>query len=203
MLRHVNRSAPALHINEIDVNDKYQFLKQIGKGSYGEVWLVVPLRQSTSSKASSKQYVLKRLDLRQSSHDTTQGDIEAAEREAKLLSTLKHPNIVAYTESFRSNDGFLNIVMAYCEGGDLYTKLKERKTNKQPLIEQQIIEWFVQICMAIQVSVTGEESEVSNSGMVFSICTRKVFSIEIWRHRISSWRKMKSSKWAILASPAC
>ncbi|CAF4977417.1 unnamed protein product, partial [Rotaria magnacalcarata] len=40
--------------------------------------------------------------------------------------------------------------MAYCEGGDLYTKLKERKANKQPLTENQIVEWFVQICMALQ-----------------------------------------------------
>ncbi|CAF2733074.1 unnamed protein product [Rotaria sp. Silwood2] len=150
MLKQANRSEPALHINEIDVNDKYKFLKQIGKGSYGEVWLVLPLRNSSSSKSSSKQYVLKRLDLRQQSNETTQNDIEGAEREAKLLSTLKHPNIVAYTESFRSNDGFLNIVMAYCEGGDLYTKLKERKANKQPLTENQIVEWFVQICMALQ-----------------------------------------------------
>jgi NIMA (never in mitosis gene a)-related kinase len=153
MLKQMNRSEPALHINEIDVNDKYKFLKQIGKGSYGEVWLVLPLRHSsTSTKSSSKQYVLKRLDLRQQSSDTTQNDIDGAEREAKLLSTLKHPNIVAYTESFRSNDGFLNIVMAYCEGGDLYTKLKERKANKQPLAEHQIVEWFVQICMALQVN---------------------------------------------------
>lgn len=157
MLRQVNRSTPALHINEIDAYDKYNFAKQIGKGSYGEVWLVIPLRPS-SSKATSKQYVLKRLDLRQSSQDTTQNDIEAAEREAKLLSTLKHPNIVAYTESFRSKDGFLNIVMAYCEGGDLYTKLKERKANKEPLTEPQIIEWFVQICMALQVSVVDEKT---------------------------------------------
>jgi NIMA (never in mitosis gene a)-related kinase len=78
--------------------------------------------------------------------------MESAEREAKLLSTLKHPNIVAYHESFRSNDNFLNIVMAYCEGGDLYTKLKERKANKAPLAEHQIVEWFVQICMALQVN---------------------------------------------------
>ncbi|CAF4633281.1 unnamed protein product [Rotaria sp. Silwood1] len=150
MLKQANRSEPALHINEIDVNDKYKFLKQIGKGSYGEVWLVLPLRNSSSTKSSTKQYVLKRLDLRQQSNETTQNDIEGAEREAKLLSTLKHPNIVAYIESFRSNDGFLNIVMAYCEGGDLYTKLKERKANKQPLTENQIVEWFVQICMALQ-----------------------------------------------------
>ncbi|CAF0892640.1 unnamed protein product [Adineta ricciae] len=152
MLKQMNRSEPALHINEINVNDKYKFLNLIGKGSYGEVWLVLPLRPSSSSsnKSNVKQLVLKRLDLRQQSSDTTQNDIDGAEREAKLLSTLKHPNIVAYIESFRSNDGFLNIVMAYCEGGDLYTKLKERKANQQPLPENQIIEWFVQICMALQ-----------------------------------------------------
>jgi len=154
MLKQINRSEPALHINEIDVNDKYKFLKQIGKGSYGEVWLVLPLRHTLSIKSSSKQYVLKRLDLHQQSNEpTTQNDMEGAEREAKLLSTLKHPNIVAYIESFRSNDNFLNIVMAYCEGGDLYTKLKERKANKQPLPENQIVEWFVQICMALQVNI--------------------------------------------------
>jgi len=152
MLKQLNRSEPALHINEIDVNDKYKFLKQIGKGSYGEVWLVVPLRHSSSIKSNTKQHVLKRLDLRQQSNQATQNDLEGAEREAKLLSTLKHPNIVAYIESFRSNDNFLNIVMAYCEGGDLYTKLKERKANKQPLAENQIVEWFVQICMALQVN---------------------------------------------------
>ena len=139
--------------SEVDVNDRYQFLRQIGKGSYGEVWLVVPLRPSLAAKSSSKQYVLKRLDLRQS-QESPQNDIEVAEREAKLLSTLKHPNIVAYTESFRSSDGFLNIVMAYCEGGDLYTKLKERKANKDPLPENQIVEWFIQICMALQVIET-------------------------------------------------
>jgi NIMA (never in mitosis gene a)-related kinase len=41
--------------------------------------------------------------------------------------------------------------MAYCEGGDLYTKLKEKKSKKESLTENQIIEWFIQICMAIQV----------------------------------------------------
>ena len=142
MSKQLDQSDLEAHANQVDVNDKYQFMKQIGKGSYGEVWLVVPLRSSLAAKSSSKQYVLKRLDLRQQSHGASQNDLEGAEREAKLLSTLKHPNIVAYTESFRSNDGFLNIVMAYCEGGDLYTKLKERKANKEPLPENQIVEWF-------------------------------------------------------------
>lgn len=150
MLKQVNRSEPSLHLNEINIDDKYKFIQSIGKGSYGEVWLVVPLRQPSSTKSTSKQYVLKRLDLRQQSYETTENDLEGAEREAKLLSKLKHPNIVAYIESFRSSDNFLNIVMAYCEGGDLYTKLKELKQKQNSLTETQIVEWFIQITMALQ-----------------------------------------------------
>ena len=41
--------------------------------------------------------------------------------------------------------------MGYCEGGDLYTKLKEQAKQNELLSERQIVEWFVQIAMAIQV----------------------------------------------------
>ncbi|CAF4428376.1 unnamed protein product [Rotaria magnacalcarata] len=149
MLSKKNAFDSSLPNNDIDVKEKYTFLKKIGKGSYGEVWLVLP-NSSLPIKSQSKQFVLKRLDLRPSANSPSQNDIESAEREAKLLSTLKHPNIVAYIESFCSNDGCLNIVMAYCEGGDLYTKLKEKKAKKESLAEDQLIEWFIQICMALQ-----------------------------------------------------
>ena len=75
---------------------------------------------------------------------------KAAEQEAKLLSRLKHPNIVSYKDSFEGGDGYLYIAMGYCEGGDLYARLKEQKG--QPLDERQVVEWFVQIAMALQVS---------------------------------------------------
>ncbi len=43
--------------------------------------------------------------------------------QATLLARLKHPNIVAYRESFYSPDGMvLHIAMAFCEGGDMFTK---------------------------------------------------------------------------------
>ena len=41
--------------------------------------------------------------------------------------------------------------MGYCEGGDLYTKLKEQGKRNEHLSEKQIVEWFVQIAMALQV----------------------------------------------------
>lgn len=89
---------------------------------------------------------MKKMDLRTASKK----ERLAAEQEAKLLSNLKHPNIVAYKDSFEVADGFLYIVMGYCEGGDLYSRLKEQKGDL--LEEKQVVEWFVQIAMAIQVN---------------------------------------------------
>ena len=51
--------------------------------------------------------------------------------------------------SFYSLNVTLHIVMLYCDGGDLYTKIKEQ--NGKYLEETQIVEWFVQIAMALQV----------------------------------------------------
>ena len=73
----------------------------------------------------------------------------AAEQEAKLLSRLRHPNIVSYKDSFESEDGYLYIVMGFCDGGDLYCRLKDQKGTA--LMEKQVVEWFVQIAMALQV----------------------------------------------------
>jgi NIMA (never in mitosis gene a)-related kinase 1/4/5 len=80
---------------------------------------------------------------------TSERDKLSAQQEAQLLKNLKHPNIVSYKDSFQA-DGFLHIVMLYCEGGDLYTKIKEQ--NGKYFEELQIVEWFVQIAMALQVS---------------------------------------------------
>ena len=87
--------------------------------------------------------MLKKIDLRRSS----ERDKLSAQQEAQLLKSLKHPNIVSYKESFHT-DGYLHIVMLFCEGGDLYTKIKEQ--NSKFIEEAQIVEWFVQIAMALQ-----------------------------------------------------
>ncbi|BFZ08682.1 hypothetical protein BsWGS_11721 [Bradybaena similaris] len=117
-------------------NDDFECLRVIGNGSYGEVWLA-------KHKRDKKQYVLKKMNLGKAS----KRERKSAEQEAKLLSNLKHPNIVSYKDSFETG-GFLYIAMQYCEGGDLYARLKEQKGC--PLEERQVVEWFVQIAMALQ-----------------------------------------------------
>ena len=76
----------------------------------------------------------------------------AAGMQASLLSQLKHPNIVSYKESFQDSQCILHIVMGYCEGGDLATRLHCHHGNLLP--ETQVVEWFVQITLALQVSHT-------------------------------------------------
>ncbi|XP_057560930.1 serine/threonine-protein kinase Nek4 isoform X5 [Hippopotamus amphibius kiboko] len=115
----------------------YCYLRVVGRGSYGEVALV-------RHRRDGRQYVIKKLNLRHASSR----ERRAAEQEAQLLSQLKHPNIVTYKESWEGGDGLLYIVMGFCEGGDLYRKLKEQKGRLLP--ESQVVEWFVQIAMALQ-----------------------------------------------------
>ncbi|XP_059966178.1 serine/threonine-protein kinase Nek4 isoform X3 [Mesoplodon densirostris] len=115
----------------------YCYLRVVGRGSYGEVTLV-------RHRRDGRQYVIKKLNLQNASSR----ERRAAEQEAQLLSQLKHPNIVTYKESWEGGDGLLYIVMGFCEGGDLYRKLKEQKGRL--LSESQLVEWFVQIAMALQ-----------------------------------------------------
>ncbi|XP_042195379.1 serine/threonine-protein kinase Nek4 isoform X2 [Callorhinchus milii] len=117
--------------------ERYSVSRTVGKGSYGEVQLV-------KDRKELRQYVVKKLNLR----NVSSRERRAAEQEAQLLSRLRHPNIVTYRESWEGVDGHLYIVMGYCEGGDLYHRLKEQKGNLLP--ESQVVEWFVQIAMALQ-----------------------------------------------------
>jgi non-specific serine/threonine protein kinase/NIMA (never in mitosis gene a)-related kinase len=42
---------------------------------------------------------------------------------------------------------YLNIVMIYCDGGDIYSKIKASKGKNFP--ESQIIDWLGQMCLAL------------------------------------------------------
>ncbi|XP_035518072.1 serine/threonine-protein kinase Nek4 [Morone saxatilis] len=117
--------------------NNYIFIRVVGRGSYGEVNLV-------KHRADRKQYVIKKLNLTTS----TKRERRAAEQEAQLLSELRHPNIVTYRESWEGDDCQLYIAMGFCEGGDLYHRLKQQKGELLP--ERQVVEWFVQIAMALQ-----------------------------------------------------
>lgn len=116
--------------------DIYEFVKNIGNGMYGQVYL-------TQHRLEKKQYAVKRINFQ----DINQRDRENLEMEVRLLQELRHPNIVSYKDSFCDNDNNLNIVMIYCDGGDFYNKIRNAK-NKY-FTENEIIEWIVQLGLAL------------------------------------------------------
>ena len=65
--------------------------------------------------------------------------------QAKTLAQLSHPNVVGYVDSF-FHGNFLCIVTEYCEGGDLYNRLKACKTH---VPEEQVLDWLVQTARAL------------------------------------------------------
>ncbi|XP_021252597.1 serine/threonine-protein kinase Nek1 isoform X5 [Numida meleagris] len=116
--------------------DKYIKVQKIGEGSFGKAILV-------KDKENSQQYVIKEINISKMSNK----EREESRREVAVLANMKHPNIVLYRESFEEN-GCLYIVMDYCEGGDLFKKINAQKGIL--FSEDQILDWFVQICLALK-----------------------------------------------------
>jgi len=121
-----------------NLEDQYEVLRPIGSGSFGQVYLVLHRREG-------KHYVLKSIELQ----STTLEGREASELEVRLLSSLRHPNIVAYRDSFMNPAGHLLIYMEYCEHGDVHTYLQEAKKSRLMPDENSFLAWFVQISLAL------------------------------------------------------
>eukprot|EP00276_Gloeochaete_wittrockiana_P001863 CAMPEP_0184672754 /NCGR_PEP_ID=MMETSP0308-20130426/86289_1 /TAXON_ID=38269 /ORGANISM="Gloeochaete witrockiana, Strain SAG 46.84" /LENGTH=761 /DNA_ID=CAMNT_0027120141 /DNA_START=221 /DNA_END=2503 /DNA_ORIENTATION=+ len=120
----------------------YEVSKCIGKGSFGSVYLA-------KSRADGQSYVVKKIALQ----DMPPEDRESALGEVRLLAQLKHPNIVAYKESFmyrHGDDQSLCIVMQYCDAGDLNDKISHMKDQGKQFSEEQVLDWLVQLLLALE-----------------------------------------------------
>lgn len=121
--------------NTSSLYNEYELLTEIGCGAFGRA---IKARR----RKDNELVVVKEIKL------SCLGKDEASVRrnEVKLLSHLKHPNVVRYYDCF-ADQLLLNIVMENCEEGDLAKYLKLRK--KAFLDEEEIMLKFVQICLAL------------------------------------------------------
>ncbi|KAF1336654.1 Nek protein kinase, partial [Globisporangium splendens] len=128
---------------------KYDEIKCIGRGSYGTAHLV-------TLRGTNEKYVVKKIPTEL----LTEKEKAQSFREVELLAKLKHPNVVEYRENFVENC-VIHIVMAYCDGGDLAEKIRERVNRLEQCSNEsdkqnayfdigQILDWFVQMAMAIK-----------------------------------------------------
>ncbi|CAD8064491.1 unnamed protein product [Paramecium primaurelia] len=117
--------------------DKYKKIRVVGKGSFGYALLA----QALSNK---KNYIVKIIDI--SKMDRKQR--EEALNEVHVLKAMRHPYIITYRESFMEKK-CLCIVMDYADGGDLYGKIAKQKELGILFSEEQILDWFVQMALAM------------------------------------------------------
>lgn len=118
--------------------DKYRKVKIVGKGSFGHAVLV-------QSVVDKKLYIMKIIDVSRMERKQK----EEALNEVHVLKAMRHPYIVTYRESFMDKR-CLCIVMDYADGGDMYGKIAKQKQNGKGFPENLILDWFVQICLAIK-----------------------------------------------------
>lgn len=84
-----------------------------------------------------------------------QDDHAGALREAQLLDSLDHPNIIRYRESFVDKDGALCIVTSFCEEGDLFTRIRKKAAQKEYFSEEEAMNMFVQVTSAWNTHLSG------------------------------------------------
>lgn len=118
--------------------EKYRKVKVVGKGSFGHALLV-------QSVLDRKPYIMKIIDVTRMDHKQK----EEALNEVHVLKAMRHPYIVTYRESFMDKR-CLCIVMDYADGGDMYRKIAKQKQLGKGFPESNIMDWFVQICLAIK-----------------------------------------------------
>lgn len=119
--------------------ENYDIVSTIGRGGSGKVFLV-------RSKEDQRQYALKQIIL-----NTKSNTKESVLKEARILSTLKHPHIVTCCNFFFDDlEEHLYILQDYCDGGNLQDQIFDNKEKRANIKEEQIMQWFVQVTMAVQ-----------------------------------------------------
>ena len=116
---------------------EYIIKQTLGKGSYGIVYKV-------QKENTNEIYVIKQIALR----GLSQKEIDEVRQEAKILSSINSDFVVKYYDSFEENDN-INIVMEYCDEGDLNDFIIKKKES-QTLIEEDLIwNFFIKITIGL------------------------------------------------------
>ena len=114
--------------------DLYDVKQKIGKGKFGLVKLGI--NKETNEKVAIKVMNKKNMDS---------SDLELVRTEIEILKICQHPYIIKLYDIFENVD-YIYIIMEYCPGGDLFSRLQ--KTNFI-LKEEKVAIIMYKLCKAV------------------------------------------------------
>ena len=85
--------------------EQYKKIKLLGEGAFGKAYLV-------HCEHSGDDAVIKEIDIGRMAEDEKKEVL----KEAKIMESLKHPNIIRFREVYKTKKGNLCIVMDYADG---------------------------------------------------------------------------------------
>ena len=115
----------------------YIIEKELGKGTYGVVY-------KAKKKDDNNIYVIKQISLL----GLTKDQKNEVKQESEILKKIKSKYVVKYYDSFEE-DNKLNIVMEYCESGDLSQFIENQKKTSVLLHEDVIWKFFIKITLGL------------------------------------------------------
>ena len=132
-----------------DENDRYDFEKQLGRGSFGTVLKARDREMEGKPVAVKLVGAKKNLWTRMLKKKEISIQIKGARQEKDLLLQIQHENVVEFERfyQFSGKSGLegLAIVMEFCEGGNLQSHLEEMSKNGLKLDIGERVTWYKQL----------------------------------------------------------
>jgi Ca2+-binding EF-hand superfamily protein len=120
-------------LNQRNIKDKYQFLSQIGSGTYGKVYLAKDIK-------TEERVAIKTFDKKDNKEE-----LEKIKLEIDIMKFCNHKNIVKYIDSFEDSE-FIYLVQEYMDSGDLFHYI----SNKSLLNESEIKNIIRQVAQGLK-----------------------------------------------------
>lgn len=119
-----------------ELGGRYVIMEKVARGGMGAIY------RATDKRLGNNAVAIKETDELMVPESSRQKVIDLFRREAELLATLRHPNLVRVTDSFQV-EHYHYMTMEFIEGKTLQALLD---AALEPFSEERVLKWAVQLC---------------------------------------------------------
>lgn len=134
-----------------DIRKIYTFKDILGDGHFGSV------RSAYKKEIPDKLYAIKSIKTKNISKE----DLSDLMREVEVISSLNHPNIIKFYESYYDNHYF-HIVMELCTGTELFKYIIKDKRISEQIVSKIIYKLLIAIAYCHSKGVTHRDIKPEN-----------------------------------------